>query len=397
MEDEIPRKKVAEKGRWHLNRHVRLSLVAVLIGILGGYGAILFRFAIKAPQYGFYRNTRDILTFAETLPAYLKIRLPALGGLIVGLLVRFAAREARGPGVSDVMEAVVIRAGRVRPRVALVKILASGITIGSGGSAGREGPIVQIGSSIGSTVAHIMKAPVMQRRTFVGCGAAAGIAATFNAPLAGVLFAVEVILGDFGLATFSPLVRSSVTATTISRHYFGDFPAFVIPGYSLVSLWELCFYPILGMAAGIGAILFIAALYKTEDVFAALPVPECLKPALGGLLLGFLLLQWPHVFGVGYGAINMSLKNQIPVLLLLSLVFIKILTALERMSEKGISRLPVVAEDDLAKILGTASQKDVMRAYNEAILKRREETGQLNLTGSRGGRDGKFPRKNFLI
>ncbi|MBN2720261.1 MAG: chloride channel protein [Proteobacteria bacterium] len=325
MEEEVPREKPPGKGRWRLNRHVYLSVVAVLIGILGGYGAILFRFVIKAAQYGFYRNTRDILTFADTLPAYLKIGLPALGGLIVGLLVRFGAREARGPGVSDVMEAVAIRAGRMRPRLALVKILASGITIGSGGSAGREGPIVQIGSSIGSTVAHIMRAPVMQRRTFVGCGAAAGIAATFNAPIAGVLFAVEVILGDFGLATFSPLVLSSVTATTISRHYFGDFPAFVIPGYSLVSLWELCFYPLLGMAAGLAAVLFIAALYKTEDVFAALPVPECFKPALGGLLLGFLILQWPHVFGVGYGAINMSLKNQMPALLLLSLVFIKIL------------------------------------------------------------------------
>ena len=313
------------RGRWRLNRHVHLSLVAVFIGILGGYGAILFRLAIKEAQYLFYQNTNDILTFADSLPVYLTIGLPALGGLIVGPLIYFGAREAKGHGVPEVMEAVAVRGGRIRPRVALIKILASGITIGSGGSVGREGPIVQIGSSIGSTVAQILKAPVLRRRTLVGCGAAAGIAATFNAPIAGALFAVEVILGDFGLATFSPVVLSSVTATTISRHYFGDFPAFVIPTYQLVSLWEFCFYPILGIAAGFVALLFITTLYKGEDLFAAFPIPEYLKPGVGGLLLGLLLLQWPQVFGVGYGAINLSLTNEMPALLLLSLVFIKIL------------------------------------------------------------------------
>jgi len=308
-----------------LNRHVQLSVVAVLIGILGGYGAILFRMAIKAAQYGFYQNTHDILTFAGTLPAYLKIGLPALGGLIVGPLVYFGAREAKGHGVPEVMEAVAIRGGRIRPRVALIKILASAITIGSGGSVGREGPIVQIGSSIGSTIAQVLKAPTLKRRTLVGCGAAAGIAATFNAPIAGALFAVEVILGDFGLATFSPVVLSSVTATTISRHYFGDFPAFIIPTYQLVSLWEFFFYAVLGIAAGLVALLFITTLYKSEDLFEAFPIPEYLKPGVGGLLLGLLLLRWPHVFGVGYGAINLSLTNEVPALLLLSLVFIKIL------------------------------------------------------------------------
>lgn len=312
-------------GGWRLNQHVYLSLIAIFIGILGGYGAILFRLAIKATQYLFYHNTNDILTFADTLPAYLTIGLPALGGLIVGPLVYFGAREAKGHGVPEVMEAVAIRGGRIRPRVALVKILASAICISSGGSVGREGPIVQIGSSVGSTIAQILKSPVSRQRTLVGCGAAAGIAATFNAPIAGALFAVEVILGDFGLATFSPVVLSSVTATTISRHYFGDFPAFIIPTYKLVSLWEFAFYPILGAAAGFTALLFIGTLYKSEDIFDTFRIPEYLKACVGGLLLGFLLLQWPHVFGVGYGAINMSLTDQIPVLLLLTLVFVKIL------------------------------------------------------------------------
>lgn len=312
-------------SRWRLNQHVYLSLLAILIGILGGYGAVLFRFAIKAAQYGFYQNTSDILTFAHTLSPYLKIGLPALGGLLVGPIIYFGAHEAKGHGVPEVMEAVALRGGRIRSRVALVKILASGISIGSGGSVGREGPIVQIGSSIGSTLARILRVPREREKTMVGCGAAAGIAATFNAPIAGVLFAIEILLGDFGLSTFSPVVLSSVTATTISRHYFGDFPAFIISSYKVISLWEFLFYPLLGIAAGLVALLFIISLYKCEDIFNALKIPDYLKPALGGLLLGGLLCKWPYVFGVGYGAVNLALKNQLPVLLLFSLIFVKIL------------------------------------------------------------------------
>jgi len=309
----------------HMHQHVYLSIVAIVIGILGGYGALLFRYAIKATQYAFYQNTNDFLTFAHTLPFYLKIALPALGGLIVGPLVYFGAREAKGHGVPEVMEAVALREGRIRPRVALVKIIASGITIGSGGSVGREGPIVQIGSSIGSTIGLLLKAPPLRQRTLVSCGAAAGIAATFNAPIAGALFAAEVILGEFGLSTFSPVVLSSVTATTISRYYFGDFPAFIIPTYKLVSLWEFFFYPVLGLIVGLVALLFITAVYKCEDMFDALKMPEYLKPALGGLMLGCILVIWPNVFGVGYGTINLSLTNQLPFILLLTLVFVKIL------------------------------------------------------------------------
>lgn len=312
-------------SKWRLHQHVYLSVLAILIGILGGYGALLFRYAIKVAQYCFYQNTHDFLTFAHTLPVYLKIGLPALGGLVVGPIIYFGAREAKGHGVPEVMEAVALKGGRIRPRVALVKILASGISIGSGGSVGREGPIVQIGSSIGSSLAQILRVPHLRQRTLVGCGAAAGIAATFNAPIAGALFAVEVLLGDFGVATFSPVVLSSVTATTISRYYLGDFPAFIIPTYKLVSLWEFLFYPLLGVAAGFVALLFIFSLYKCEDLFEALKIPEYLKPALGGLMLGCLLWKWPYVFGVGYGSINLSLKNQLPALLLLTLVFIKIL------------------------------------------------------------------------
>lgn len=309
----------------YLNRHIRILLLSVIIGLLAGYGAVLFRFVIKWVQWVFYQNSEDILTFAHTIPPYMKVILPAAGGLLVGLLVRFGAKEAKGHGVPEVMEAVSLRDGYIRKRVAIIKILASAVCIGSGGSVGREGPIVQIGSSIGSNLAQYFKIPRMQMKTMVGCGAAAGIAATFNAPIAGVLFSLEIILGDFGLMSFSPVVLSSVTATTVSRHYFGDLPAFVIPHYSVKSLWEFLFYPLLGVASGLVALLFIIILYKSEDLFDFLPILDWIKPAIGGAVLGIILLRFPEVFGVGYGAINLSLMNQMTAMLLLTLIGVKIL------------------------------------------------------------------------
>jgi CIC family chloride channel protein len=323
MLQRIPRNRAITLAAF--GRHLRILLLAIIIGAVGGYGAVLFRYAIKLIQYIFYQHQEDILTFAATVPTYLKVSLPALGGLIVGVLVSFGAPEAKGHGVPEVMEAIALREGRIRKRVALVKILASGICIGSGGSVGREGPIVQIGSSMASTIGQFLNVSRKQLKTLIGCGAAAGIAATFNAPIAGVLFSLEILLGDLGLASFSPVVLSSLLATTISRHYFGDLPSFIIPAYSLQSSWEIFIYPVFGVIAGLVATLFITTLYKCEDIFDRLLIPNFLKPALGGLLLGLLLLRWPQVFGVGYGGINVALNGTMPALLLLVLILVKIL------------------------------------------------------------------------
>ncbi|MGE4293750.1 MAG: chloride channel protein [Desulfovibrio sp.] len=307
------------------NREVANLLLAILIGGLAGYGALLFRYVLQSSQWLFYQHGADALTWLGTVSWWLKIALPAGGGLVVGLIVHFFAREAKGHGVPEVMEAIVLRNGMIRKRVALAKIVASAITIGSGGSVGREGPMVQIGSSIGSSVGQLFKVPSMDMRTMVGCGAAAGIAATFNAPIAGVLFALEIIVGDFGLMSFSPVVLSSVTATTISRYYLGDLPAFVIPDYAIASLWEFAFYPVLGVLTALAALLFIRTLYAFEDGFEALRVPGWIKPALGGALLGVVVIFFPETFGVGYGAMNLSLTNQMAGWWLLLLVFVKIL------------------------------------------------------------------------
>ena len=326
-------KEEGKKFQWLLNpnwhgiyQNTPVLLLALIIGVLGGYGAVLFRFIIKGVQFAFYQHSVDFLEFEQMIPWYIIVGIPALGGLIVGVLIRLGAREAKGHGVPEVMEAVALRDGYIRKRVAVVKIMASAISIGSGGSVGREGPIVQIGSSIGSTVGQWFKVPRKHQKTLVGCGAAAGIAATFNAPIAGVLFSLEILLGEFGVSAFSPVVISSVMATTISRHYFGDFPAFIIPAHEIHSLWEFLIYPFLGLLCGVVSVVFVYILYKSEDIFDDyLKIPDFIKPAIGGFLLGLILLQFPHVFGVGYGGINLALTNQLPAMMLLALCVVKIL------------------------------------------------------------------------
>jgi CIC family chloride channel protein len=311
-------------ARWKVNERVFMSVVAVLIGVLGGYGAVLFRYAIRTFQVLFYDDALDFLQVAPHIPWLQKLLMPALGGAIVGPIIYFWAREAKGHGVPEVMEAMALRGGRIRPRVTAVKIMASAISIGCGGSVGREGPIVQIGSALGSTVAQMLRLPKDRVRTLVGCGAAAGIAATFNAPIAGVIFALEILLGEFGVRTFSPLVLSSVTATAISRHYFGDVPAFILPDYSMVSGWEFFFYGAMGIVVGIVALSFVITLYKTEDLFDAIPIPDYIKPVFGGLIMGGMIIYLPHTFGVGYGAIDLSLTGQLTAQMLLLLIIAKI-------------------------------------------------------------------------
>jgi CIC family chloride channel protein len=302
-----------------------MAILATLVGLAGGFGAIGFRYLIGFIQAIAYGSGENLIELAPLTPWYLRIWIPALGGLIVGPLVYFLAREAKGHGVPEVMEAVTLRSGIIRKRIVIVKSLASAISIGTGGSVGREGPIVQIGSAIGSSLGQVLRISEDRIRTLVGCGAAAGIAATFNAPVAGSMFALEIILGDFGLATFSPIVISSVVATAVSRHFLGDFPAFLVPAYQLVSAWELPLYVVLGFFCALVAVTFTTVLYRAEDFFEHLKFPGYLKACLGGLILGFMGLQFPHILGVGYAAIDMALMQKLAWWVLLVLVGFKIL------------------------------------------------------------------------
>ncbi len=306
------------------SEHAFMVLIAIVIGILGGFGAIFFRFAIRFFQALAFGSWHYNLDYIIGLPWYIKLLAPAAGGLIVGPIVFYFAREAKGHGVPEVMESIILHGGAMRPRVVIAKITASAVSIGSGGSVGREGPIVQIGSAIGSVLGQFLKVNGSQLRTFVACGTAAGIAATFNAPIAGALFAMEIILSDFAFSQFSPIVISSVAATVISRHFLGDFPAFVIPHYELVSVWEMIPYAILGVLAAFTALLFINMLYKTEDFFDALSIPGWIKPVVGGLIIGTAGIFFPHIFGVGYGTIDLALESKLTWYFLLLLIVLKL-------------------------------------------------------------------------
>ena len=303
-----------------------MAALAAIVGIAGGFGAIGFRYLIEFFQAVSYGSEGNLLELARATPWYFRMWIPALGGLVVGCLVYFLAREAKGHGVPEVMEAVTLRSGMIRKRVVFVKSLASAICIGTGGSAGREGPIVQIGSAIGSSIGQVLRVSAERVRTLVGCGAAAGIAATFNAPIAGSMFALEIVLGDFGLATFSPIVISSVAATVVSRHFLGDSPAFIVPAYQLVSAWELPLYVILGLFCALVAVTFTTLLYRAEDIFDNLKIPDYLKPVTGGLMLGLMGLLFPHVLGVGYPAIDLSLMQKLSWWVMFLLVACKILS-----------------------------------------------------------------------
>lgn len=307
------------------NEHVVMMIMAMIVGTLSGYGAVVFRLVIRLFQSLFFGGEGDtFLDHLLSLPWYAKLLPPIIGGLLVGPIVYFFAREAQGPGVSETIEAVAMRGGLIRKRVFAIKILAAGLCIGSGGSAGREGPIVQIGSAIGSLVGQVAKMPAARMRTLVGCGAAAGIAATFNAPIAGVMFSMEIIIGNYGIATFSPIIVSSVMGTVISRLYLGNYPAFLIPSYTLVSPMELPFYMLLGIAAGLAGVLFTATLYKTGDLFGLIPIPDYAKAAVGGLVVGCIGIFLPHVYGVGYDAIALALREHLAWYLLVALIFVKI-------------------------------------------------------------------------
>ena len=307
------------------NEYTIMAVLAIIVGLAAGFGAVGFRHLINFFQTLAYGGENDLLELVVNLPWYYRVAVPVIGGLIVGPLVYFFAREAKGHGVPEVMEAVALKGGIIRKRVVVVKSLASAISISTGGSVGREGPIVQIGSAIGSVLGQFMKVSADRMRTLVGCGAAAGIAATFNAPIAGSMFALEVVLGDFGLATFSPIVISSVVATAVSRAFLGDMPAFIVPAYELVSAWELPMYLIMGIFCAAVGVTFTKTLYRIEDIFDGIKFPEYLKGIIGGLMLGVASLMFPQILGVGYGAIDLALMQQMAWWLLLVLVVVKIL------------------------------------------------------------------------
>ncbi len=326
-----------------LQEYAYLNLFAVVIGIAAGLFALLFRYMIWGAQSLFYNRASPIgapwsdpAGFDVPLSVFTGVGLwvlpiLAVGGLLVGLIATRVAGEVRGSGIPQVIEAVQTKGGRIRPRVIAAKGVASAITIGSGGSAGREGPIVHMGAALGSALGQRFRMSDTRVKILLSCGVAGAISATFNAPIAGVLFALELILLEFKSRSFIPLVVSSVFAATVMGLFVRPGPLFPA-SYEFLSPLELVFFLVLGLLAGLAAILFIGTLDRVDQGFTELQVPRYVKPALGALLLGALVLLVPETMGVGYETVNEVLSTDFlptfggyALLFLLLLAFAKIL------------------------------------------------------------------------
>ena len=309
-----------------------LLALSLAVGLGAGLGAVAFRYLIEGftyvftghDSYGVEGHVANPLV--PGLGIWFVALVPIVGGLLYGPLVERYASEARGHGVPEVMLAVARKGGRIRPVVAVVKSLASALCIGSGGSVGREGPIVQIGSALGSTIGQITRAPEARMRLLVACGAAGGISATFNAPIAGVFFALEVILRDFETRSFSAVVIASVTADVIGRAAFGSEAFLQLPQVGVGSVAGYPLYLVLGLLAAVVGVVFIRFLYEMEDRADRLwRFSESWRPAAGGLLLGLLLLAVPQMYGVGYEVLESAIAGNYALLFLLALLASKVL------------------------------------------------------------------------
>ena len=295
---------------WLGGSRLGLVVMALLVGGGAGLGAVVFRELVYAVTWiatgheQFGQQGRVASLHLAWLGIGFFLVIPVLGGLLYGPLIQRFAREARGHGVPEVMLAVAENGGRIRPQVTLVKALASAICIGTGGSVGREGPIVQIGSAFASTVGQQVRMSERSLRIIVACGAAGGIAGTFNAPLTGLFFGFEIVLREFSLDALFATALSAVSADLISRAFFGSGPFFSSFPHNLLAPPDATYLliAVLGLAAGLLGVGFKTVLYGMEDYLDRLwkGRPEWARPAVGGIALGVLLLALPQMYGVGY-------------------------------------------------------------------------------------------------
>ena len=307
-----------------------LLVLALAVGAATGGGAIGFRYLIEGVTWLLTGVTDYSATpgaahpWLPALGRWFVLLTPVVTGLVYGPLVHAWAREARGHGVPEVMVAVARRGGRIPARVAAVKVLASALTIGGGGSVGREGPIVQIGSALASTLGQLVRVAEDRLKLLVACGAAGGIAATFNAPLAGVVFAMEIVLRDFAARSFGMVVVSAVTASVVGRSVLGSQAFLDLPGFTVDHLATYGLFALLGVLAGAAGVLFTRVLYAIEDLCDRVwRGPEWLRPAAGGGLLGLLLVALPQLYGVGYPVLGNAVYGRYAIGFLLLLLVAK--------------------------------------------------------------------------
>jgi len=323
LHEQAHRAALGARGAWSMllekgPSQFQFWLIALIIGIAAGLAALGFRKGISLLQETLYGvdDVRMLHSFAESLPWWVILIIPVGGGLVVGLILHKFTPDGRVRSVADVIEGAALNDGRVEGRAGLASALASLITLGSGGSSGREGPVVHLAAVISSKISRWINADGITGRDLLGCAVAAAVSASFNAPIAGAIFALEVVLRHFAVHAFAPIVIASAAGTVINRLEFGDVTEFMLGGDSMLRFYvELPAFLLLGLFSGLVAVLFMRGTFWAEDVGTALQkrtgLPRWLRPAIAGLLLGALAIFFPHIIGVGYETTSAALTGEL--------------------------------------------------------------------------------------
>ena len=306
------------------DQQMKVWLVAMMIGTGISVITILFREAIGLVQLPWLHDvSENIISASKDVPWYIILLAPVIGGVIVGWILENFLPAKRTLGVADVMEARTMAGRELETKSALWSAAATIVSLGSGASAGREGPMVHLGAALSSSLVKKLRLPAWSHKTLMASGVAAAVSASFNAPIAGVLFAHEIILGHYARRSFVPIVIASVGGTIFSRLWFGDNAAFIIPEYQITSYWEIPAFALLGLVCALVAVLFQFALIGTDYVVRHINVSLFFLPIAGGFLVGSIAVFFPHVLGVGYEATDMALNNQLSIEIMFALIIAK--------------------------------------------------------------------------
>ena len=297
---------------------IQFWFIALMIGIAAGLAAVLFRYGISLLQTTLYgvEDVTKLHSFAANLPWYWVLMIPMVGGVAVGIILHHFTPDGRVRSVADVIEGAALNEGRVEKKAGVASALSSMITLGTGGSTGREGPVVHIAAMISSWVSNLIRADGITGRDLLGCAVAAAVSASFNAPIAGALFALEVVLRHFAVHAFAPIVIASAAGTVINRLAFGDTAEFALPGTTALEFYaELPAYLILGSVCGLVAVTLMRCVFWADDMESRLQsrlgLPYWIRPALAGALLGLLAIWFPHIIGVGYETTSAALTGKL--------------------------------------------------------------------------------------
>lgn len=308
-------------------RIVLVSFLAAAVGLIaGGIAFLLYRLIGLFTNIAFYGHFSTGFVSARHAVEHLGlwvIPIPVIGGLIVGVMAKYGSPKIKGHGIPEAMEAVLVNRSRIQPRVAILKPISAAIAIGTGGPFGAEGPIIQTGGAFGSLIGQFFHTTAAERKVLLACGAAAGMSATFNTPIAGVILAIELLLFEFKSRSFIPLVIASTLATAVHMQLLGAGPMFSVAAMDFGIPHALPFYLLLGVICGLASVAFTRLLYWTEDLFEKLPVDELWWPAIGALGLGIIGYFVPRVLGVGYDTIGDILNASLPLKLLITVMIAK--------------------------------------------------------------------------